>query len=167
MEVLKALNFDFTTFILMAINLVIVIGFLYKFLYQPVGRILAEREEKISGSLEAAAKAKEEAQALLAQYQEQIARARQEAQELVSRAAKLGEDMKEQIVGEARDEASKLINRAKAEIEGEKAKALAEIRGEVATMVIMAAGKVIEKELSQADHDKLLKEFIAGVGEIQ
>jgi F-type H+-transporting ATPase subunit b len=167
MEVLKALNFDVWTFILMAINLLIVIGFLYKFLYQPVGRILAEREQRIAGSLEEAQKAREEASALLAKYEEQISNAKNEAQEIISRATKLGESMKEQILAEAREEAGKTLARAKAEIEGEKAKALAEIRGEIAGMVIMAAGKVIERELSLKDHEKLLKEFVAGVGEVQ
>lgn len=167
MDVLKALNFDYWTFILMAINLLIVIGFLYKFLYTPVGRILAEREQRIAGSLEEAAKAKEEALALLNQYQEQISRAKSEAQDIVSRATKLGEEMKERIIAEAREEASRMLERAKAEIEGERAKAIAQIRGEIANLAIMAAGRIIQKELSPKDHEELLKEFITGVDKVQ
>lgn len=167
MDVLKALNFDIWTFIFMAINLLIVIGFLYKFLYTPVGRILEEREQKIAGSLAEAAKAKEEATALLNKYQEQIAQAKSEAQEIVSRATKLGEEMKEQILADAREEASRMIERAKAEIEGERAKAIAQIRGEIAQLAVMAAGQIIQRELSPKDHEKLLKEFMTEVDKVQ
>lgn len=167
MDVLKALNFDIWTFIFMAINLLIVIGFLYKFLYTPVGRILEEREQKIAGSLAEAAKAKEEATALLNKYQEQIAQAKSEAQEIVSRATKLGEEMKEQILADARKEASRMIERAKAEIEGERAKAIAQIRGEIAQLAVMAAGQIIQRELSPKDHEKLLKEFMTEVDKVQ
>ncbi|MGI6551808.1 MAG: F0F1 ATP synthase subunit B [Clostridia bacterium] len=167
MDALKALNFDFWTFFLQAINLLIVIGILYILAYRPVTRMLLEREEQIEGALAHAARSRDEANALLAKYEEQIKGARNEAQEIIARATKLGEEIKEEIINSAKKDAAMTLAKARAEIEGEKAKALAEIRNEVAGLVVMAAGKVIEKELSPKDHERLINDFIMEAGEIQ
>lgn len=167
MDALKALNFDFWAFFFQVINLLVVIGILYILAYKPVTRMLLEREEQIQGALAHASQSREEANALLAKYEEQIKGARNEAQEIITRATKLGEEMKEEIITGAKEDANKTLAKARAEIEGEKAKALAEIRSEVASLVVMAAGKVIEKELSPKDHERLISDFIMEAGEIQ
>ena len=40
-----------------------------------------------------------------------------------------------------------------------------EIKGEIGGMAVEIAGKVIEREISEADHAKLIDDFIANVGE--
>lgn len=167
MEALKALNFDFYSFIFNAINLLIVIGVLYILAYKPVTKMLLEREEKIEGAIEDAAKAQGEANALLAEYQEQIQGARNEAQAIIANATKVGEEMKEEIVNKAREEAAKTLEKAKAEIQGEKTKALKEIKEEIATLTILAAGQVIDKELSVKEHERLIQDFMVKAGELQ
>lgn len=167
MDALSALNFDLWAFIPQVVNLLITIGVLYIIGYKPVTKMLLEREEKIEGAINDAAQKREEAEALLAKYQEQIQGARNEAQAIIANATKVGEEMKEEIVNNAREEAAKSLERAKAEIEREKAKALAEIKAEMATLVVLAAGRVIDKELSPQEHERLIKDFIVEAGELQ
>lgn len=167
MEVLEALNFNIWSFLFNAVNLLIVIGVLYILAYKPVTNVLLEREEKIEGAIEDAAKSQKEAKELLAKYEAQIKEAKNEAQQIIAKATKIGEEMGEEIVAKAGQEANKTLAKAKAEIEGEKLKALAEIKGEISTLVILAAGRVIERELSVTEHERLIQDFLSKAGELQ
>ena len=55
--------------------------------------------------------------------------------------------------------------KAEAEIEQERKKAVNELKNEIGGMAIDLAGKVIEREISEDDHRKLIEEFIENVGE--
>lgn len=167
MEALQALNFNLWAFIPQVLNLLITIGVLYILAYKPVTKMLLEREQQIEGAINEAAQKREEAQALLAKYEEQIQNARNEAQAIIANATKVGEEMKEEIIRNAQEEAAKTLERAKAEIQLEKARALKEIKEEMATLVVLAAGRVIDKELSAKEHERLIHDFIAEAGELQ
>ena len=65
----------------------------------------------------------------------------------------------------ARTEAERLKESAKLEIEQQKEKAVAAIREQVASLSVLIASKVIEKELSAADQDKLINDYIQEAGE--
>lgn len=164
--IMEALNFNAWTFLFQAANLFLVALLLYWILYKPITDLVRAREERIEGSLNNAAQAKEEATKLLSQYQEQMERARTEAQEIVARAAKTGEEIKASLIGEARAEAEKTFARAKAEIENEKQQALVAIRDEAATLAVLAAEKLLTRTLTPADHERLAAEFIQGVREL-
>ena len=65
----------------------------------------------------------------------------------------------------ARSEAERLKNAAKREIEQQKEKAVAALREQVASLSVLIASKVIEKELSEEDQEKLINEYIQEAGE--
>lgn len=165
--ILHALNLNLWTLLWQVVNLLFVMGVLFIFLYKPLGKILADREDKIEGSLNDAAAAKEKAESMLAEYQKQLQNARQEAQAILDRAAKMGQETKEEIIARAREEANRTLEQARAEIEGEKSKALAAIRNEAATLAIMAAGKVLERALTDEDQMRLAREAVAEVERLQ
>ncbi|WP_366923709.1 F0F1 ATP synthase subunit B [Metallumcola ferriviriculae] len=167
MAILNALNFNVWTFLLQIVNLLVVIAILNKLLYQPVAKIMREREAQIEGSISEANRAQKDAEKLLAEYEEKMQTAKKEAQEIVSRADKMGEDMRQKMVSDAREESTRTLAKAKEEIAGEKAKALAEIRDEVATLAMLAAGKVVGRAIDDEDQRKLVEEFVSEVGELQ
>jgi F-type H+-transporting ATPase subunit b len=160
-------HFDFWTVVLTAVNVGIVIFVLKLILFGPLGKILQEREEKIEQSLSKAASAQKEAEELLQKYQAQIGEAKKEAQAIIERANKIGMQTREEIIKEAQEEAQKTLEKAKREIQGEKAKALEHIRNEAAVLAVMAAGKVINKQLDPEQHKSLVQEYINEVGEVQ
>jgi len=160
-------NLDVWQIAMTAFNVILVIYILKLLLFGPVGRILQEREDKIESSLANAATAQKEAQELLEKYQHQMAEAKKEAHEIIERANKIGIQTREEITKDARKEAAKTLEKAKREINGEKAKALEQIRNEAAVLAVMAAGKVINKQLDPKQHEELVKDYINEVGEIQ
>ena len=160
-------NIDPLMIAMSAFNVIVVILILRLLLFKPVGRILQEREDKIESSLAGAAAAQKEAQELLEKYQQQMADARKEAQTIIERANKIAVQTKEETIREAKEEAAKAVEKAKREIHGEKAKALAQIRSEAAVLAVMAAGKIINKQLDAAQHEELVRDYINEVGEVQ
>jgi len=160
-------HFDFWTVVLTAINVGVVIYVLKLLLFGPVGKILQEREETIESSLSRAADAQKEAQELLEKYQVQMSESKKEAQTIIERANKVGAQTREEIIKEAQVEAAKTLEKAKREIQGEKAKALEQIRTEAAVLAVMAAGKVINKQLDPKQHQELVQDYINEVGEVQ
>ena len=68
-------------------------------------------------------------------------------------------------MAEARAEAAALREKAEADIVSEKKKAVNEIKDEISDIAILIAEKVVEKEITPADHEKLIAQFIDRVGE--
>ena len=106
-----------------------------------------------------------EAERLKNIYSESIAGARDEAQRIVTDARRSAQDQADAILAEARAEAAVLREKAEADIVSEKKKAVNEIKDEISDIAILIAEKVVEKEITPADHEKLIAQFIDRVGE--
>ena len=70
-----------------------------------------------------------------------------------------------ELVEEAQQRAASMVARAEAEIAQEKKKAVNEIKDEISGMAVDIASKVVEREISAKDHEKLIEDFIKNVGE--
>ena len=68
------------------------------------------------------------------------------------------------MVREAQEEVAGIKARAAADIEQEKKKAVNEAKDEIGSLAMDIAGKVVEKEINEADHKKLIEDFINKVG---
>lgn len=80
-------NFN-ATLIAQILNFLFLVFVLAKFAYKPVVNIMEERKAKISSDLDAADKAKAEAEAIKSEYVAKLAEARQEAQAIIENARK-------------------------------------------------------------------------------
>ena len=70
----------------------------------------------------------------------------------------------EEIVGEANKKAAEIRTKAEESIERDKQRALNEIKNEISEIVVMAAGKVVEKEISASDNEEIISKFLEEVG---
>ena len=166
-EILESLGFEFPKFIWQVVNFLILLWILKKFAYKPILGMLDERKKSIEDAINNAESAKNEALNLRKEYESRLAEAKQEAQDVIAKATKLGEEMKNDIVANAQAEATKAIQRAQEEINREKDQAIAALRDEVATLAVMAAGKVLGKAISVEDHKNLVNEFVTEVGDLK
>lgn len=153
------------TMIFEVVNLLIVMLILKKFLFKPVNAVLEQRQAEIGGMYQKAEDAQKEAQALKQAYDERMSGARKEADELIVAAQDSARRRGDEIVEDARDEAVQLRRRAEEYIELQKRKALREARDELADMAVDIAGKVVEREVTREDHDRLVEEFIKSAGD--
>lgn len=137
--------------------------FLRKFAFGPIQNMIDKRRDAIEASIKAAEATRHEAERLLAEYRETIAKAKHEAEEIIDRAHKVGESTKTEIVGEAREQAHKEVEDARAQIQRETRKAIREIKDQVADITILAAGKVTAKSMNKEDHLRLVDEALSEV----
>ena len=138
---------------------------LKKFAWGPLMGIMKQREELIAEEIEAAEKSRIDSQKYLEEQRALLKEARTEAQSIVENAKKQGEATREEIIATARTEAQRLKESAVLEIETEKANALRAVREEVVSMSILAASKVLEKEISEEDNRALIEATIVKAGE--
>ena len=147
------------------INFFVLLFLLKKFLYKPVCNMLDARSNEVANNLTQAEEAKVEAQKLKDDYAAQIKNAKNEAQDIINRAAQIGEQTKTEIVTEAREEAQKLTEKAQEEINREKSEALNELRTVVANLAVLAAEKIVGKSIEVKDHEAMVNNFVKEVGE--
>jgi F-type H+-transporting ATPase subunit b len=153
------------TFIATICNLFLQVYLIKRFLFQPINNILEKRKEMADAQIRDAQKAKEEAEAMKTQYEQDMLEAKGRANEIVASAQKTASVQSEELLLEASRQAAAIKAKAEADIEQEKRKAVNEIKDEIGGMAMEIAGKVIEREISEEDHAKLIDDFIANVGE--
>jgi F-type H+-transporting ATPase subunit b len=149
--------------IVAATNFVVFFYIAYKLVLVPVGERLAERRERIEQGLKDADAARRDREAAADQRAAVLAEARREASDIVARAQKLTEELREKGVAETQVEIERLRTSALADIEAERLRALADVRGEVADLALLAAGKVVGETMSGDREKRLVDDFLAQV----
>ena len=166
MELYQALiTLDGWTFLAQICNLMIQLVIFKKFLLKPIKQVIADLKAKADSEIADAQKLRTEAEAMKAEYEQNLQNARTEANQIVSAAQKTATARSEEIVGEARAQAAALKQKAEADIAQERKKAVNEVKDEIGGIAMEIASKVVEREISEKDHKDLIDEFIKNVGE--
>ena len=166
MELYQALiTLDGWTFLAQICNLMIQLVIFKKFLLKPIKQVIADRKAKADSEIAYAQKLRTEAEAMKAEYEQNLQNARTEANQIVATAQKTATARSEEIVGEARAQAAALKQKAEADIAQERKKAVNEVKDEIGGIAMEIASKVVEREISEKDHKDLIDEFIKNVGE--
>ncbi len=138
---------------------------LKKFAWGPLMGIMDQRAELIANEIEAAENSRLESQKLLEEQRALLKEARDSAQSIVENARKQGETQREELMTAARAEVNRMKEAATLEIATEKEKAVAAVREEFVSLSILAASKVLGKEISEEDNRALIEETIVKAGE--
>ena len=153
------------TFIATICNLFIQMYLIKRFLFKPINNILEKRRQMADAQIADAEKAREEALAMKAEYEQNMAQAREKANDILANAQKTASAQSEEILQEANLQAKAIKAKAESDIAQERKKAVNDIKNEIGSMAMDIAGKVIEREISEEDHRKLIDEYIQNVGE--
>lgn len=128
--------------------MLIIFVIMWKVVVPAFEKMYAERSDKIEGGMQRAAAAEAKAEAALADYNDQLDAAREEA-------ARIREDAKNQsatILAEARDKAQKdaarILESGRVQLEAERTQLVHELRGQVGGMATELAGKIVGESLS-------------------
>ena len=146
-------------------NLVLIFLLVKKFLYKPVKKMLAQRSEAIQSDYDAAKEAKDKALADMAEYEEKLSGAKAEADNVIKNAVGIAAEREREIIAEAKDKAEGIIRQAENDAELERKKAEEGIRREIVEVSAMLTEKMLEREVSQADHQHFIDSFIESIGE--
>lgn len=145
----------------------VVIFILGKYAWRPILNALNKREEFIRDSLEQARWDRAEAERTLAEHTEQLHQARDQASAIVEEGRRDAEVVKRALQEETRKEADAMIARARQEVQLARDTAVSELYNLAADLATEAAGRIIRRQLSPADHAELVRESIAEIGRAQ
>jgi F-type H+-transporting ATPase subunit b len=129
----------------------------------PLGARLAERRDRIEQGLKDADAARRDRESAADQRQAVLAEARREASDIVARAQKLSDEVREKGLADTQAEIERLRERAIADIDTERKRALADVRGQVADLALLAAGRVVGETMSSDRERRLVDEFLTQV----
>ncbi len=161
---LDLVSIDPGTIVFTLINTLIIFIIFRVFLYKPVCKVLDKRKEMAAAEIADAQKAKEAAEKAEQEYTARLADARNEAAEIVKQATLRAQKREEEIVSEANQKAADIRAKAEENIERERQRAVNEIKDEISDIVVMAAGKVAQKEISAKDNEEIISQFLNEVG---
>jgi F-type H+-transporting ATPase subunit b len=143
-----------------AITFLVLLVVLSKFAWGPIVKMLDERTRTIHEAIDAAKKERAEAERMLAEQKESLARATREAAELAKRNQQEVETLRQELTARARKEADELVASARKQIIEEKSKAVSELRTMTADLAIDAASRLVKASLDEKSQRALVEDYL-------
>lgn len=134
-------------------------------LFNPAREFLKKRQEKIQEQMDFAAKEKEDAIALKAEYTEKLENVQKEAEAILSETRKKALKTENEIVEDAKAEAARIRERASKEVELEKNKVKDEVKQEMISVASMMAGKFVAASMDEKQQAKLIEDTLKEMGD--
>ena len=144
------------TLIAQILNFIVLLLVLAKFAYKPLIKAMDDRRSRIINDLDTAEQTRLDAEALKAQYVEQLANARKEATDIVDKANKVAQNLHDDFIEQARAEKAAMMATAEERIDQDKRQALVDIRTQVIALSTQIASKVANQKLNSAEDQKLV-----------
>jgi len=163
MDLLQQLGIDWRLLIGQIVNFIILLLILNYFLYQPILKILKEREEDVKKSIADSRKIEEEMLAMQKEKAKTLQDANIEAQNIIKDARTQAETQKDEIVQVARSEAEKIIQDAQIKTTNLSKKVKQDIVDDLIEVVIVATEKVLAKKITKKSDQELIKQAIQSI----
>ena len=160
----QALGMSLTEFIFYLVNFLILVGVLGKFLYKPFLNLMETRKQSIVDALDNAEAVNRRADEKMANYDRKIAKLEAEGREIIKEAKIKAEEQANEIIEQANEDASQIMNRAEKEIEREREKAVLEMREQIAVLSLMAAEKIMERDVEVNGQDQIIEQVLEEAG---
>ena len=147
-------------------TIIVFLGLLWglkKLAWGPLLAALETRQNAIRQSLDDAQQAKQELERLNAESAQIVARARVDADAIITQRRADGERLREEIRQKARGEADVIVKNAERQIQLETSRALEQIRHEAVELSVMIASKIIQRNLTKEDNERIIDEALKQV----
>lgn len=150
------MQIDWWTLALQAVNFLVLVWLLWRFLYRPVREVIEKRKALAEQAFAEAAEQKKEAEAARQRFEDGQAALAQERQDILNRTHNELKAERETVLNDARREADELIEAARNSIEEERGAALSEIREQVAELAVELASDLLRKAGAEGSSDAFL-----------
>lgn len=161
---IEALGIDVKEMLFAIANFVILMGVLTKFLYKPFLNMLEERKKSIQDAYDNADAVNRRADEKMNAYNTRIANVEQEARDIIKEAKIKADRQAAQIIDDANERVSQMVTQARSEIERDRNLAMEEAKDQIAMIAIMAAEKIIEKELDTDGQTQIIDNILEEAG---
>ena len=154
---LLALNWNL---LFSAITVLVLFLILKKFFFEKVHNFMEERENEVRTQFETAEENNRLAEQKLMDYEERIKNYQSEGREIIKAAKDDAKVQAQSILDDAKEKARVAVEKSEAEIERQKNNARRELKDEIGSLAVMAAERIIEKELSDRNQSEIVDKII-------
>lgn len=152
-------------FVMILANIAILYFILKRFFFEKIHNFMQARENNIKDAFDSADAANRTAVEKLEAYNRKIAQIENEGREIIRKAKAKADAQAKVILDEAALKSAAMVRDAEKEIERQRIKAIGEMKEEVGMLALLAAEKILEKNLeSAADQDEVIDKIIKEAG---
>ena len=159
------IGFNPWTALFTLLNLVLTFLILKKFLFKPVNKMIDDRQREIDALYADANAAREKAASMEADYTQRLAEAKDASAQILAEASQEANRRTDELIRQARLDADAIRAKAERDVELDRKKAVNEVKNDISRIALDIAGKVVEKELDPAEHERLIESFLKEMGE--
>lgn len=142
------------------IGFLIVLWVLKRYAWKPVLGMLEARRARIANDVATAEKLRQDAEAIKAQYEEQLKTIEVQARQRIQAAVAEGQKLADKIRDEAHRDVRAMAEKSKDDLALEYKKARAQLREEMVAMTLGAAERLLQERMDTAEHRKLVDRFL-------
>ena len=146
------------------VNFLVLLYLLRRLMWGPIMATLDSRAAKIREGLELTEAARREREQLKQEVDKTLAEARREASTIAERTTKAAEAAAADIRTQAKAEADRIREKGREDAQHLHDQALAQLRTEVASMVVLAASRILGKEIGPEQHRALIERSLDEAG---
>lgn len=163
MEIAQQFGIDGKLLAVQLINFAILVFVFWKFILPRITKMLAERSEQISSSLEEARKAREEAAKAADEREKHAEQAQAEAATLLKEVRDQAETERQTRLTEAKNEADRVLERAREQLEGDRTRLRTELRAELAGLAVETTRQVLDQVVTAKERNRLLEAAVTKI----
>ena len=142
------------------ITVIVLFLVLKKFFFEKVKNFMETRSNSIQDAFDSAEAVNRRADEKMQNYTKRIANVEAEGREIIRDAKIKADAQARKIIEDANKQATEIMNKAEKNIEREKQKAMEEMRKEVAALAMLAAERIVEREIQNIGQDEIVDEVI-------
>jgi F-type H+-transporting ATPase subunit b len=147
-----------------SLSFVILFILMAKLAFPAAQKSMQARTERIRSSLDDAERVRTEAQTILDDYQHQLADARNESNRIIEEARQTADQLRQDLMATAERDAAALRQKTMEDLRAAQERAMADLRAQVAQIAIVAAEKIIERNLDRDTQTALVESVINQIG---
>ena len=150
-------------FIWTILTFLVLLVALRKLAWGPLLAALESRQQAIKKSLDDAQQAKAELDRLHQESAQIVRQARAEAESIIVSSRADADRLREEMKQKAKAEAENIVKNAERQIQLETDRALQQIRHEAVDLSVMIASKLLQRNLTKEDNERLIEEALKQV----
>lgn len=143
----------------------VILFFVLKFLlYKPILKFMKKREKSFEDKTDMLDTREKELIQQKEQYDTMMSDAQTQAASIITKSNEMARDHAKELIDEAKEQSREMVLRARKEIAIEKEQTQLEMKSEIVDMAVQIAEKVLKREVSREDNQKIINEFFERVG---
>lgn len=158
----KIIPNDIWSFVVQLLATLILVLILAKFLVKPAKKFINARKAYIESNINEAVNKNKEADENLLKAENRLRKSREESKAIINNAKETAMNEQKRIMDETKSEVNAMRDKAYQDIESERLKMKEDLSNEVVDVALLAASKVIDRNVSNQDNRKIVQDFIDG-----